>query len=90
MLNCKLASQIISQSLDRPLTMRERLNLKLHLIICKYCKRFSQQLQTLRVALKTMVASIETNNSIEMPSAAKKRIAHYIEDQVADANRAQP
>ena len=83
MLSCKQASQVISQSLDRPLTMRERFALNLHLLICKYCKRFSQQLQTLRVAMNTMVSSIESNNSIEMPIAAKRRIADR-----ADANRA--
>ena len=63
--------------------MRERFALNLHLLICKYCKRFSQQLQTLRVAMNTMVSSIESNNSIEMPIAAKRRIADR-----ADANRA--
>ena len=85
MLSCKQASQIISQSLDKPLTMRERFALKLHLIICKYCKRFSQQVQTLRVALKQMISSIENNNTIELPSAAKNRIAALVE-----ANSPQP
>ena len=85
MLSCKQASQLISQSLDRPLTMRERVALKLHLFVCKYCKRFSQQVQTLRVAIKIMVSSIESNNNIEMSSAAKKRIADLVE-----AHRVQP
>ena len=85
MLSCKQTSQIISQSLDRPLTMRERFALKLHLLICKYCKRFSQQVQTLRVAIKTVVSSIESNNNILMSSAAKKRIADMVE-----AHRVQP
>ena len=85
MLSCKQASQIISQSLDKPLTMRERFALKLHLIICKYCKRFSQQVQTLRVAIKQMISSIENNNTIELPSAAKNRIAALVE-----ANSPQP
>ena len=85
MLSCKQTSQIISQSLDRPLTMREHFALKLHLLICKYCKRFSQQVQTLHVAIKTMVSSIESNNSIKMPLVAKKRIADLVE-----AHRAQP
>ena len=85
MLSCKQTSQIISQSLDRPLTMREHFALKLHLLICKYCKRFSQQVQTLHVAINTMVSSIESNNSIEMPSVAKKRIADLVE-----AHRVQP
>jgi predicted anti-sigma-YlaC factor YlaD len=85
MLDCKQASQIISQSLDRPLTLRERLALKLHLLICEYCRQFSQHMQTLRVAIKQMTSSIESNSTIEMPSAAKKRIADTVE-----ANRIQP
>jgi hypothetical protein len=79
MLSCKQASQLISQSLDRTLTLRERIALMLHLIICKYCKRFSQQVQTLRNAMRTMVDSIENNDTIEMPSATKKRISDLVE-----------
>ena len=85
MLSCKQASQLISQSLDRPLRLNERFALKFHLIICKYCKRFSQQVQTLRVALKEQVNAIENNSAIEIPEAAKNRIADWIE-----ANRPQP
>ena len=79
MLSCKQASQIISQSLDRKLTTGERFNLKLHLLICKYCKYFSQQLQTLRVAINANVSSIENDNTIEMSSEARKRIAAMVE-----------
>jgi glutaredoxin len=78
MLSCKQASQIISQSLDRPLTMRERFALKLHLLICKYCKRFSQQLHNISVALKLMTSDIENDNTIKMPSNAKQRITDLI------------
>jgi len=79
MLSCKQASQLISQSLDRPLMLRERFALKLHLFFCDFCKRFSQQVQTLRNAIKAMVHTIENNIAIEMPSAAKKRISDLIE-----------
>ncbi|MBC7755653.1 MAG: zf-HC2 domain-containing protein [Bdellovibrio sp.] len=82
MLDCKQTSQLISQSLDRSLTLRERFALKLHLFICKKCTQFSQHLQTLRVALKTMVSSIESNNSIEMSSATKQRISTYLEGKI--------
>lgn len=85
MLDCKQTSQLISQSLDRSLTLRERFALRLHLIVCKYCTRFSQHLQTLRIALKTMVSSIENNKTIEMPLTTKKHITDMVE-----ANRLQP
>ena len=79
MLDCKQTSQLISQSLDRSLTLRERFALRLHLLICKYCKQFSQHIQTIRVALKQMTSSIESNDGITMPSAAKSRILQSIE-----------
>ena len=79
MLSCKQASEVISQSLDRKLTTWERLNLKLHLLICKYCRYFSQQLQTLRVAVKANVSSIENDNTIGMSNEAKKRISALVE-----------
>ena len=79
MLDCKQTSQLISQSLDRSLTLRERFALRLHLLVCKYCKQFSQHLQTIRVALKQMTNSIESNDGIAMPSAAKNRILQSIE-----------
>jgi hypothetical protein len=78
MLSCKDASQIISQSLERKLTTRERFNLKLHLLICKYCKRFSQQIHSISVALKLSASEIENDDTIKMPSTAKKRITDLI------------
>ncbi len=84
MLDCKKSSQLISQSLDRNLTLRERVALKLHLFICNKCRQFSQHLETMRVAIKTMLSAIESNNSIEMPSVTKKRIADLVEAQRAN------
>ncbi len=79
MLTCKQASQIISQSLDRKLSWNERFALRLHLFICKYCLRFRQQLQTLRVALKSMSEAAENDTNITLPSATKARIAKSME-----------
>jgi hypothetical protein len=74
MLNCKNASQLISQSLEQPLTIRERFALNLHLLICKYCKRFSQQLHTIGLALKLTARAIELDETIKLPSETKKRL----------------
>lgn len=79
MLDCKQTSQLISQSLDRSLTVRERFAMRLHLLVCQYCKQFSQHMQTLRVAFKTIVSTVESDNSIEMPSTTKSRILRSIE-----------
>jgi predicted anti-sigma-YlaC factor YlaD len=38
MMNCKEATQLMSQDLDRKLSLVERFGLQLHLLICKGCR----------------------------------------------------
>ncbi|EUJ11403.1 hypothetical protein Meth11DRAFT_2246 [Methylophilaceae bacterium 11] len=79
MLNCKQTSQLVSQSLDRRLSLRERIAVRLHLLICKYCKRFSQQLLAIRIGLQRMTKSMEEDTHLNMPSETKARIAKALE-----------
>ena len=50
MLNCKDASHLASESQERSLGPVELIGLKFHLIICKGCRGFSQQLKVIRLA----------------------------------------
>jgi hypothetical protein len=52
MLTCKDASILLSQKQERPLGMRERLFLQLHLLICNGCMNFSRQLELMRTAIR--------------------------------------
>lgn len=48
MLNCKQACSLYSESLDRKLTVTERANLCLHLVLCRHCRRYRKQLLFIR------------------------------------------
>jgi len=50
MLNCKQASQLASRAQDDELQFWERMTLKLHLLLCRSCAHFTQQLNILRKA----------------------------------------
>ncbi len=52
MLTCKQASVLLSQAQDRPLGLRERILMKLHLLICHGCTNFSRQLELMRAAIR--------------------------------------
>jgi Putative zinc-finger len=82
MLNCKQTSQLVSQSLDRRLSLRERIAVRIHLLICKYCKRFSQQLLAMRLGLQRMTKSVEDDTQLHMPSESKARIAKALESEM--------
>ena len=81
MLSCKQASQLVSQSLERPLNRQERFALRMHLWICRYCKRFSQQLHALRVILRRRVQQIENDTQITLPAETKQGITNLINRQ---------
>jgi hypothetical protein len=50
-LSCREASRLISESLDRELTRRERWSLRIHAAICTACQRFAKQIKLLRDAI---------------------------------------
>ncbi len=49
-LDCREASRAQSELLDHPLPPAKRLGLRLHLLICKWCRRYGKQIRFLRQA----------------------------------------
>lgn len=82
MLNCKQTSLLVSQSLDRPLTWRERWAVRLHLWICVYCRRFRQQLIFMRRQMLNWQQQQSERSDITLSSEARQRIT-----QLLDGNR---
>lgn len=52
MMNCKHATQLLSQKQDRKLGITERIGLRLHLLICSGCSNFNKQIDFIRVACR--------------------------------------
>lgn len=48
--SCQHVAQLQSESLDHPLTLSQRLGMQLHLLACKWCRRYERQLHFLREA----------------------------------------
>lgn len=48
MLNCKNVTRLFSEGQERPLTLNERMSLKMHVMMCSGCRNFGQQMDTLR------------------------------------------
>ncbi|MBD5770766.1 zf-HC2 domain-containing protein [Marinomonas colpomeniae] len=48
MMNCKEATQLLSEKLDRPLGTKEKVALGFHTTICVSCRNFAHQMEELR------------------------------------------
>lgn len=54
MLNCKQNSELLSQSLDRPVSLREKMAMRLHLMMCCGCRNFEKQLTFIHKAAREL------------------------------------
>lgn len=73
MLTCKETAQLISESLDRSLTLRERLGLRLHLWRCDMCSRYASQLKFLQGACADADPE-KLLEGVELADSARERI----------------
>lgn len=48
MLSCEEATRLMSDAMERPLAIKDRMSLNVHLVMCKGCRNFSHQVQGLR------------------------------------------
>lgn len=49
---CREASELLSRAQDRPLSVREKLTLYIHLPLCDGCRHFREQLMFMRQAMR--------------------------------------
>ncbi len=48
MMNCQQATRLMSEAQERPLSLKEQAELKVHTLICSGCRQFGQQMLLLR------------------------------------------
>lgn len=65
---CKETVKIISESMERPLSLRERVNLKLHLWVCLWCDWYKEHLQFLRTTIRSKAAREANLDSTSLPT----------------------
>lgn len=46
--SCREATRLQSEAMDRPLSLRKRIGLRLHLMLCRWCRRYGKQIGFLR------------------------------------------
>ena len=49
--SCREVTRVVLQSTDRPLTVRERLSVRYHMLICKACPNFAKQVKFMQKAM---------------------------------------
>ncbi len=80
--SCKIATALISKSLDEDLSLKERLFLNLHLMMCKMCINYRRQIISLKKTLPKYLDAISIFppvTHIQLSDKKKKQIIEFIE-----------
>jgi hypothetical protein len=79
--NCQEAVRAQSEALDHPLPLAKRLSLWLHLLICKWCRRYGKQIKFLRDAAQGHLEQFTEAEPQELSPEARERIKRRLQDQ---------
>jgi len=72
--HCDEMSRLASQSLDGHLPWNTRARMRLHFLVCVWCKRYFQQLRVLHAACERSGQTMDETSTGGLPTAAKERI----------------
>ena len=71
---CREATRLQSEAMDRPLPLRKRIGLKIHLVLCRWCRRYGKQIGFLRSVAHEHEKHEETLPSQTLRPEVKERM----------------
>lgn len=83
MISCRRASELMSQQLDRPLSLSEKARLHTHLFICRSCPKTLHQFEILRQASQQYLQAKSHTHDHVLDEQAKHRILTKLQQQTS-------
>ena len=79
MFDCREISRLVSISMDRELALRQRVGLRLHLMMCRYCARYRRQLLFLRELMRGYSRRCDIQaDDLHLPAESRERISEKL------------
>lgn len=86
MYNCKEVSELVSESMDRALPFYQRVLIRMHLLMCKYCARCKEQFETIGAAMRyEELHDKELDDSRSLSNDGKERLKEFLKNHLTGA-----
>jgi hypothetical protein len=79
--NCRETSRLQSESIDHLLTWPQRLGLRVHLLLCKWCRRYGKQIHFLRRASHEYPDQVTGVAPSTLSPESRERLKRALRDQ---------
>jgi len=92
-LSCEHYTELASQSMDRPLSVKEKLSFRLHHAICMVCRRYNRQINLIQraaIRLSEREAQLEKqaeSSDITLSEEAKEKIISETTKEIKSNNK---
>ena len=73
--SCAEATRLISESQDLKLSLPARVGLRLHLAICRHCRRYKRQIQLMRQFFREYPDNLPP---VQLPEEARQQIVRAL------------
>jgi uncharacterized membrane protein len=80
---CVEVTRLLSEGMDRPLPWWTYVKLRLHFLVCTYCKRYGEHLRFLRHAGHHYCEHSDEASGEQMPPEARQQIKQMLRDVIA-------
>lgn len=77
---CREVSRLQSEGLDHALTTWQRLGLRLHLLLCQWCRRYGRQLRFLRKIVHEHPEKMAEAGPKNLSAEARERLKRVVRD----------
>ena len=83
--SCRDMSRLVSESMERKLSFRQRVGVRIHLLMCSLCSRFRRQLLFLREIAQQLDDQTdrhdEPHDALHLSPEARLRIKKALQDE---------
>ena len=76
--NCREAGRLQSEALDHKLAPSQRIGLHIHLLLCKWCRRYGRQIAFLRTAARRLDEKNREQPPAQLSAEAREHIKHRL------------
>jgi hypothetical protein len=80
--NCREVTRLQSEALDKKLPFSKRVGLRLHLLVCSWCRRYGKQIRFLREAMHDHPEELCEASSQSLSPEARERMKRALHGQV--------
>lgn len=78
--NCREASRLQSEQLERPLSGSQRVGLRIHLLLCRWCRRYGSQLHFLRRVAREPEWGNHPGEKVALSPGARERLKRAVRE----------